>query len=127
MAQFARQICLALPAIQRRGKHAAPRWPTWIQTASSVRIELFTGTSSNGKTADSGSAYRGSNPCVPANPGNSPALAGTLSRPKTPAVHKHAQPPANAGAGAFHGAVIPGWYSDILLVLGSNRKKEVLP
>ncbi len=29
---------------------------------------IFTGTSSNGKTADSGSAYRGSNPCVPANP-----------------------------------------------------------
>ena len=26
------------------------------------------GTSSNGKTADSGSAYRGSNPCVPATP-----------------------------------------------------------
>src|SRR5262249_9534778 len=27
--------------------------------------ELSFGTSSNGRTADSGSAYRGSNPCVP--------------------------------------------------------------
>src|ERR1035438_1270183 len=30
------------------------------------RVSVFIGTSSNGKTAASGAAYRGSNPCVPA-------------------------------------------------------------
>src|ERR1022692_3480265 len=45
----------------------------------SAKMALFTvfGTSSNGKTADSGSAYRGSNPCVPA---NSDLSTGSLSQ-----------------------------------------------
>ena len=33
--------------------------------------EVLLGRSSNGRTADSGSAYRGSNPCLPANSHNS--------------------------------------------------------
>src|SRR3982751_3874361 len=40
-----------------------------LLSAVLLRSSGYFGTSSNGKTADSGSAYRGSNPCVPANLG----------------------------------------------------------
>jgi hypothetical protein len=65
----ARVLPLCQPACQWKARCSRLRATLLSEAygqAAFAKIRFNVGTSSNGKTADSGSAYRGSNPCVPA-------------------------------------------------------------